>query len=145
MQSSYNSKTFRPPGLPILDIPEEEEGIASMFSAMGDTVKKILLNDDYQILTSSHYADTGNAMKFSSFQLFGKMAETGWKTNIIIRKDNDQMISFEVKLPRGRCSYYTDILASFATEEVMQKYAEYALVQLLRTNDREDVLLDSFS
>lgn len=141
MQSSYNSKTFRPPGIPILDIPEEEEeGIVSMFSAMGDTVKKILLNDDYQILTSSHYADTGNAMKFSSFQLFGKMAETGWKTNIIIRKDNDQMISFEVKLPRGRWSYYTDILASFVTEEVMQKYAEYALVQLLKKNNREDAL-----
>lgn len=140
MQTSYNSKTFRPPGLPILDIPEEEEDIASMFSAMGDTVKKILLNDDYEIFTSSYFTGTGNTMKFSVFQIFGKMAETGWKTNITIRKNNDQMISFEVKLPRGRYSYYTDILASFVTEEVMQKYAEHALVQLLKKNNREDAL-----
>lgn len=140
MQSRYSSKTFRPPGLPKIDIPEEEKDSASMFSAMGDTVKKILLNDDYDISTSSHFDDTGNKMKFTTLQIFGKMAETGWKTNIIISKNNNDMISFEVKLPRGRRSYYTDILASFVTEEVMQKYAEHALVQLLKKNNREEVL-----
>lgn len=140
MQSSYNSKTFRPPGLLTLDITEEEEDIASMFSAMGDTVKKILLNDDYEIFTSSYFTGTGNTMKFSVFQIFGKMAETGWKTNIIISKNNDHMISFEVKLPRGRCSYRTDILASLVTEEVIRAYAEHALAQLLVKNNREDAL-----
>lgn len=97
---------------------------------MSKTLKEVLLAGDDKI-RSMGLSIEGREGTQISLIVHGKMTGTSWKTTITLSRVGD-MISFEVKLPRGRHSYRTDILAKFVNEEVVREYAEHALVQLLK-------------
>lgn len=144
MQNRTSPKMFPMPQSLRTVVSSEDQDTRNVIRAMGDTIKGLLLDNDAKV-RSMYLNIKGDNGIAHSLNIHGKMTGTGWKTTIILSGNADHMITFEVKLPRGRCSYKTDILARLVTEEVTQEYAEYALVQLLRTNDREDVLLDSLA
>lgn len=121
-------------------ISNGDQDMRNTIRAMGKTVKGILLVEDDVNIRSMYYNIKGSKGVRHSLNIHGKLAGTGWKTTILLNKNDDKMISFEVNLPRGRHSYRTDILASLVTEDVVRAYAEHALVQLLMKNNREDVL-----
>jgi hypothetical protein len=134
MQNSYIPKMGLAP------IATEEQDTRNVIRAMSATIKSLLLDEDKKIM-SMYLNNKGTKGIFHSLNIHGNMVGTGWNTTIVIsRNAASDMITFKVNLPRGRRSYKTDILARLVTEEVTQKYAEHALVQLLRTNGREDVL-----
>lgn len=104
------------------------------------TISEVLFSDDDKIHSIMVRTFYGNEEVKLSLHLDGKMIGTGWKTTLVLAEDGD-MISFSVNLSRGRCSYRTDILAKSLTEEVVRSYAEHALIQLLKNNKREDLLM----
>lgn len=119
---------------------DDDRDVRSTLNAMGETINGILLSGDDGPIRSLYIHGKGNQGTVNCYNAYGKMTATGWKTVIMLSKNDDNMISFTVTLPRGRRSYRTDILAKFVTEEVVREYAEHALVQLLRQNNREDAI-----
>lgn len=120
------------------DDREMRREVRSTLRRMSETLKEVLLAGDDKIRSMVLNIEGREGTQIS-LVVHGKMAGTGWKTTITLSRVGD-MISFEVKLPRGRHSYRTDILAKFVNEEVVREYAEHALVQLLKKNNREDAL-----
>lgn len=119
-------------------LTDDEREMRSTLRAISKTLSEVLLSGDGPVRSICLNIKGDDGTK-SSFNLHGKMIGTGWKTSILVAQNGD-MISFAVNLPRGRHSYRTDILAQSVTEEVTRAYAEHALIQLLRKNNREDAL-----
>ena len=126
----------------LLPLSNDDRNVRGTLNAMGETINGILLDgeDEKQPIRSLYVSSKGGNGTFHSFSAYGKMAATGWKTTVTLSQNDDLMISLTVKLPRGRRSYRTDILAALVTEEVVRQYAEHALVQILKQNNREDAI-----
>lgn len=118
---------------------EDDREVRGILYAMRETFEEVLLAKDDEKIRSMYLNIQGSKEICHSMSTHGTLAGTGWTTTIVISKD-EQMISCEVKLPRGRYSYRTDILAKSVSEEVTRAYAEHALAQLLKKNNREDTL-----
>lgn len=128
-----------PESLRVMSNDEDDREVRGTLYAMRETFEEVLLAQDDEKLRSMYLDIQGSKEICHALSVHGNLAGTGWKTTIVLSKE-DQMISCEVKLPRGRHSYRTDILANLVTEEVIRAYAEHALVQLLNKNNREDAL-----
>lgn len=138
MQNRTVPKMFPMPQHLRFILTDEEREIRGTLRAISKTVSEVLLSGDDPVRSICLNIKGEDGTK-SSFNLHGKMIGTGWKTNIFLAQDGN-MISLAINLPRGRYSYRTDILAKSVTEEVTRAYAEHALIQLLRKNNREDAL-----